>query len=124
MVGRKVNCLTVKRLRTKPGRWGPISTGEYDVECECGETIKANYHQIYYATIYSCGCTVRPKHPPIRLENQTIGQLRVMRWADEQPGGAWECVCQECGGILYFKKAKELREASGSCEAHGLVPID
>jgi hypothetical protein len=122
LAGRKINLLTVKGLRRKQGRYGLISTGVYEAVCRCGKEVTINYGQIYYKTIYSCGCTPRPKHPPIRLEGQTIGLVEVMRWAEEEI--AWEVVCHECGALLYRRRTSEVREAGKSCETHGQVHLD
>jgi hypothetical protein len=122
LAGRKINLLTVKGLRKKQGRNGPISTGIYEAVCQCGKEITLNYGQIYYKTVYSCGCTPRPKHPPIRLEGQTIGLVEVLRWAEEE--AAWEVVCRECGALLYRRRTSEVREAGKSCDTHGAVHLD
>lgn len=120
--GRQVNLFKVQGLRVKNGRYGPISTGKYAVTCVCGKQTDVKYAQIYYGTIYSCGCRPRPKHPPIRLEGQTIGLIEVMRWAEEE--NAWEVVCLECGALIYRRRTSEVREAGESCETHHQVHLD
>jgi hypothetical protein len=106
------------------GRNGPLTHRKVDVKCvartgvdgaECGKVFVVVYQQLYNASVYSCGCTPKPKHPPIRLEGQRHGRVEVLRWAGEE---AWELICHECGEILYRRNAEQVRRAGESCQGH------
>jgi len=122
--GAKINHLEVLGREVRQGRYGPISRSKYRCRCLvvrpggslCGVLITYGYHQLYYGNVYSCGCTPRPKHPAIRLENRRFGRVMVMQWATEE--NAWELTCEECGAVLYRKGIKDVEQAGESCEGH------
>ena len=114
--GLQVNLLTVIGPYKKTGKYGTFSNREYTVRCQCGRIVRATYAQVYQKSLYSCGCTPRPKHPPIRLEGKVIGDFDVIQWVEDegfdeqgQVRGAWESVCKTCGAIKYFRTVSELR---------------
>ena len=124
--GDKCHFVEVVGPHVQAGASGVAYTNrEYIVKCSapgpggkpCGRTGIATYHQLYYQSLYSCGCTVRPKHPPIRLEGQRIGLVEVLRWTADY-GGMWELVCHECGEVLYRKTVYQVRAAGASCSSH------
>jgi hypothetical protein len=121
VTGAKIGICEVLGPVYVKGRFGVYSNRLYSLKCRCGKQIEATYHQIYYGNVYSCGCEVRPKHPPIRLEGRTIGCLEVLRWAIEE--AAWELVCLECGAILYLQTTREVREQSADCSTHKLAAV-
>jgi hypothetical protein len=115
--GRQFNKVEILGRIMQKGKMGYYSNSHYALQCACGNVFEATYHACYMQSPYSCGCIPRPRHPPIRLEGQTIGVLEVLRWAEDQR--AWEVVCQECGSLLYVETVRELRRISKDmCEWH------
>jgi hypothetical protein len=126
-----VNYVRVLGPYVQTGQHGRYSNRKYRVQCiaptgpgksECGKKGLVTYHQLYYGTIFSCGCLPRPKHPPIRMEGQRVGCLDVLRWCGEY-GGSWECVCVECGALLYRKTVADVRLSSRSCDNHHVSEV-
>lgn len=122
--GTLVNHVRVVGQDIKKGDLALFSQRDYRVECiaktgdkggACGKRFVATYHQIYYRTLFSCGCLKRLRHPPIQLEDDQVGVLRVLRW-DELQG--WECVCQECGEVMYARRIDEVRALGMKCPPH------
>lgn len=126
--GTKVNFLEVLGPVQRTSRTGRmVSQRMHNCICiaptaegggPCGTPLEVSYQQLYQASVYSCGCVARPKHPPIRLEGQKFGRVKVLRWAETE---AWELACEVCGQVLYRRSAQEVREAGDSCEQHGIA---
>ena len=123
--GARINLLEVLGQEVRQGRYRPVTRSKYRCRClaksgpdgaVCGAPVTYGYQQLYYENVYSCGCTPRPKHPPIRLENRRFGRVTVLRWALEE--GAWELACEECGKVFYRKDSKAVEQAGESCEGH------
>lgn len=114
--GRRVN-KTMILGRVLPSAKGSYSGSRtYLLLCDCDKIFRAEYDEIYYRNVFSCGCMKRQKHPPIKMEGERIGRLEVMRWDEEE--GAWECVCHECAEIIYRKTVKEMRVQAEDCTWH------
>ena len=117
--GCKINHIVVDARIA--GESGP--GGMYQCHCgvvrdgkECGKGLKISYRTLYTGSVFSCGCLLRAKHPPIRLEGSRQGNAEVLRWSEED--AAWEVICHACGNVLYLKTAKEVRAAGLSCVGH------
>lgn len=86
-----------------------FSNRMHKCRCVCGNTVSIHYHKLYYGGAYSCGCTPKPKaslvRPAVDETGKRYGVRSVIRWVE---GYGWECVCEECGGLEYYRYARTL----------------
>lgn len=129
--GTRINKVEIIRQVKRPNKQGREVLGR-DRECrcfapsgpggaECGRIFTVKYASLY-GEIYSCGCMPRPKHPPYRLENRTIGCVKVGEWDTER--AAWEIFCGICGKTFYRRTKKEAEASGESCEGHNVASAD
>jgi hypothetical protein len=85
----------------------PSSWRLVNVDCDCGAEIVLTYHQVYYCSKYSCGCTRRPRIDSVDYSgssvtnmrgNQNSGRTLVVLSLDHETQ-QWAYVCDCCAQI-------------------------
>jgi hypothetical protein len=99
----------------KPDSWSRVLC-----RCQCGIEVVLTYAQVYYASKYSCGCTVRPRSILRDYTGHKVyspkgrGRTLVILYRDPETG-LWAYVCDCCA------KVSLLREGSGRGVEHSLA---
>ena len=72
LVGQKVNMLTVLERCGSPEHYAPNDNTWFLCRCDCGYTLPKRGYELKRGSVYSCGCTRRPRKKKEVTECQSI----------------------------------------------------